>query len=72
MMYPYIKFELNVCNPYKDNEQKLKISIFFPKFKKDNSVKKPADHNQIPTWSAHSYDKPTHAIWILNMHPNKS
>ena len=29
MMYPYIKFELKVCNPYKDNEQKLKISIFF-------------------------------------------
>jgi hypothetical protein len=26
MTYPYIKFELNVCNPYRDNEQKLKIS----------------------------------------------
>jgi hypothetical protein len=38
MIYPYIKFELNVCNPYKDNEQKLKISIF-SKFKRDNSVK---------------------------------
>jgi hypothetical protein len=29
MMYPYIKFELNVCNPYRDNERKLKISNFF-------------------------------------------
>jgi hypothetical protein len=29
MTYPYIKFELNVCNPYRDNERKLKISIFF-------------------------------------------
>jgi hypothetical protein len=38
VMCPYIKFELNVCNPYKDNEQKLKIS-FSPKFKRDNSVK---------------------------------
>jgi hypothetical protein len=28
MMYPYIKFEFNVCNPYRDNEQKLKMSIF--------------------------------------------
>ena len=28
-MYPYIKFELHVCNPYKNNEKKLKISIFF-------------------------------------------
>ena len=37
MMHPYIKFELNVCNPYRDNERKLKISIFL--FKRDNSVK---------------------------------
>jgi hypothetical protein len=29
MMYPYIKFELNVFKPYSDNEQKLKISNFF-------------------------------------------
>ena len=29
MTYPYIKFELNVCNPYQDNERKLKISNFF-------------------------------------------
>jgi hypothetical protein len=26
MTYPYIKFELNLCNPYRDNERKLKIS----------------------------------------------
>jgi hypothetical protein len=38
MTYPYIEFELNVCNPYRDNEQKLKISKFFL-FKRDNSVK---------------------------------
>jgi hypothetical protein len=38
MIYPYIKFELNVCNPYKGNEQKLKICIF-SKFKRDNPVK---------------------------------
>jgi hypothetical protein len=38
MRYPYIKFELNVCNPYRDNEQKLKISKKFL-FKRDNSVK---------------------------------
>jgi hypothetical protein len=37
-MYPYIKFELNVCDPYRDNEWKQKISIF-SKFKRDNSVK---------------------------------
>ena len=38
MTYPNIKFELNVCNPYRDNEQKLKFlkKIFF---KRDNSVK---------------------------------
>jgi hypothetical protein len=29
MLYPYLKFELNVCNSYRDNERKLKISIFF-------------------------------------------
>ena len=39
MMYPYIKFELNVCNTYRDNERKLKISKFFFLFKRDNSVK---------------------------------
>jgi hypothetical protein len=40
MMYPYIKFELNVCYPYRDNERKLKISNFFLfLFKRDNSVK---------------------------------
>jgi hypothetical protein len=38
MMYPNIKFELNVCNPYRDNEQKLKISKNVL-FKRDNSVK---------------------------------
>jgi hypothetical protein len=37
MTYPYIKFELNVCNPYRDNELKLKIYIFL--FRRDNSVK---------------------------------
>jgi hypothetical protein len=41
MTYPYIKFKLNVCNPYRDNALKLKISIFF--------VQKPADHNEIRT-----------------------
>jgi hypothetical protein len=25
MMYPYIKFERNMCNPYRDNERKQKI-----------------------------------------------
>jgi hypothetical protein len=25
MMYPYIKFELNVCNLYRDNERKSMI-----------------------------------------------
>jgi hypothetical protein len=39
MKYPYIKFELNVYNTYRDNERKLKISNFFSKFKRDNSVK---------------------------------
>jgi hypothetical protein len=39
MTYPYIKFELNVCNPYRDNERKLKISFLFFLFKRDNSVK---------------------------------
>jgi hypothetical protein len=38
MTYPYIKFELNVCNPYRDNERKLKISNLFW-LKRDNSVK---------------------------------
>ena len=37
MTYPYIKFELNVCNPYRDNERKLKFLIFL--FKRDNSFK---------------------------------
>jgi hypothetical protein len=55
MTYPYIKFELNVCNPYRYNERKLKISIFFFFF-----VQKPADQNQIRTWPTHSYDEPTH------------
>jgi hypothetical protein len=27
--YIYIYIELNVCNPYRDNERKVKISIFF-------------------------------------------
>jgi hypothetical protein len=29
MTYPYIKFELNVCNPYRDNEQKPELQIIF-------------------------------------------
>jgi hypothetical protein len=29
------------------------------------------DLNQIRTWPAHSYDKPTHAIWALYIYPNK-
>jgi hypothetical protein len=29
MMYPYIKYELNVCYTSRDNERKLKISNFF-------------------------------------------
>jgi hypothetical protein len=28
MTYLYIKFELNVCNPYRDIEQKLKRTIY--------------------------------------------
>ena len=39
MTYSYIKFELNVCKCCQDNEWKLKISNFFSKFKRDNSVK---------------------------------
>jgi hypothetical protein len=35
MTYPYIKFELNVCNPYRDNN----FHFFFFLFKRDNSVK---------------------------------
>ena len=38
MYGPYIKFELNVFNHCKDDERKLKTSIF-SKFKRDNSVK---------------------------------
>jgi hypothetical protein len=26
MTYPYVKFELNVCNRYKDNERKLMMT----------------------------------------------
>ena len=37
MTYPYVKFEFNVCNPYRDNERKLKINFFL--FKRDNTVK---------------------------------
>jgi hypothetical protein len=36
-MYLYVKFELNGYKHW-DNEQKLKISEFFSKFKRDNSV----------------------------------
>jgi hypothetical protein len=36
MMYPYIKFELNVCNPYRDKFLKKEK---FSKFKRDNSFK---------------------------------
>jgi hypothetical protein len=52
---------LKVGNPYKDNEQNLKISIFFL-CSRGITLSKPADHNQIRTWPAHSYDKHTHAI----------
>jgi hypothetical protein len=38
MMQPYVKFELNVCNHCRDDEWKLKVSIYFSKFKRDNSV----------------------------------
>jgi hypothetical protein len=37
-MYLYVKFELNVYNHWGDNERKLKISDFFSKFKRNNSV----------------------------------
>jgi hypothetical protein len=39
MTYPYIKFELIVCNPYTDNERKVKTFIYFFLFKRGNAVK---------------------------------
>jgi hypothetical protein len=47
--------------------------LFFSKFKRDNSVKNQwIILNQIRTWPAYSYDEPTHAIWTLYIHLNKS
>jgi hypothetical protein len=46
MMYPYIKFELNVCNHCWNYERKLKISIFF-KVQERQLCQKSTDHNQI-------------------------
>jgi hypothetical protein len=45
MAYPYTKFELNVCNPYRDNEWKLKISNFFFG-SRGIALPKPADQNK--------------------------
>jgi hypothetical protein len=62
MTYPYIKFELNVCNPYRDNGLNLKISIFL--FKRDNSVKnqrtiiKFEPHLRIPMTNLHMQFEP--------------
>jgi hypothetical protein len=44
---------------------------FFSKFKRDNSIKNQWI-NQIRTWPTHFYDEPTHAIWTLYIHPNKT
>lgn len=40
--------------------QKLKISIFFSKFKGDNSVKISSGLDQIQAWPAYFYDKSIH------------
>jgi hypothetical protein len=58
MTYPYTKFKSNLCNPYRDNERKLKISIFFL-FKRDNSVK-----NQ---WTITKFELDLH-ISMINLH----
>ena len=62
---------LNGCNHCRDNEWKLTIWFFFPKFKRDN-CQKSTDHNQIQTWPAYCNDESTHAIPILYVHINKS
>jgi hypothetical protein len=49
-MYPYIKFEWNVYNHCRDNERKLKISIFFQSSRGTKLCKKSTDHNEIRTW----------------------
>jgi hypothetical protein len=67
MLYPYIKFEFNVCNPYSNNEGKLKIFTFFFKFKRNNSVK-----NQ---WTITKFEldlRNSMTNLHLYIHPNKS
>jgi hypothetical protein len=55
MMYPYIKFELDVCKSYKDNERKLKISIFFfqtiTKFELDPHIPMMYLYRQLQTYT---------------------
>jgi hypothetical protein len=74
MMYPYNKFEFNVCNQCRDNERKLKISNFFSKFKRDNSVKNQQTISKfemdlcIPMTNLHMQFEP----YTLYIDPNKS
>jgi hypothetical protein len=75
MMYPYTKFELNVCNPYSDNERKLKIFIFFQVQEGYNSGQNSTDYDQIWTWPVHFYDIPMYTVLQsepLYKHQNKS
>jgi hypothetical protein len=61
MMYSYVKFELNVCNHCRDNEQQLQI-FFFSKFKRNN-----CQTIIVQTWPVHSYDISTHAILTIRL-----
>jgi hypothetical protein len=75
MMYSYTKFELNLWNPYSDNERKLKISIFFQVQEGYNSCQNSKDYDQIWTWPVHSNDIPMYTVLKyepLYKHQNKS
>jgi hypothetical protein len=67
MMYLYIKFELNVCNPYKDNERKLKISVLFQSsigitVKNQHTIKKFYLDLRIPMTNLHMQFEPYKCI----------
>ena len=58
--YPYIKCVQTLTEIMSGN---WKFLFFF--CSRGITLSKPADQNQIRTRPAHSYDEPTHAIWIL-------
>jgi hypothetical protein len=69
-LHVHMQFESLYMHPKLDSRN-WKF-LFFVSSRGITVKKKLTDHNQIRTRPAHSYVEPSHAIWALYIHPNKS